>query len=55
MEPRDRPRPGDEASPKTSQTAENVCRRCVGRGTVDGKKCPECEGTGTNTTIVGDA
>jgi DnaJ-class molecular chaperone len=52
----DEQRPGDEASPADSQTAENVCRRCGGRGRLeDAQPCPECGGTGVVIETVGDA
>ncbi|MBC6716876.1 MAG: hypothetical protein ABJF67_07130 [Aurantimonas coralicida] len=48
-------RPGDEGNDNAPQTAENLCRRCGGSGTVDGEPCPECKGTGRIAEIVGDA
>jgi DnaJ-class molecular chaperone len=47
--------PGDEVAPDTPQSAENACRRCGGRGEVEGRACPDCDGTGIVTTLVGDA
>ena len=38
--------PGDEASPGTPGTGENICRHCGGSGEHDGKTCPVCGGTG---------
>ena len=49
------PSPGDETTPDAAQTAENTCRECGGTGTLQGKPCPGCEGTGTVTVTVGDA
>jgi hypothetical protein len=47
-EPKRRPEtnPGDEAPPGTAGTGENVCRACKGTGTIDGKPCAECGGSG---------
>ena len=43
----DRPEaPGDEAAPGTPGTGENLCRDCNGKGELDGKPCPTCNGTG---------
>jgi DnaJ-class molecular chaperone len=39
----------------SAQSGENTCRRCAGRGRVDGKPCSECAGTGKIITLVGDA
>ena len=47
--------PGDEAPAGTPGTAPNVCRKCGGTGTVEGRPCPECEGTGQVNTGVGGA
>jgi len=38
--------PGDEASPGTPGTGENICRHCGGTGEHDGTPCPVCAGTG---------
>jgi RecJ-like exonuclease len=34
-------------------TGENICRRCRGAGKVQGKSCPDCNGTGKVITGVG--
>lgn len=47
--------PGDEAPPGTPGSGENTCRKCEGSGTVDGKPCPECEGTGYVIVEIGGA
>lgn len=47
--------PGDEAPPGTPGTGENLCRRCGGSGTLDGKPCAECSGTGRVTVGIGGA
>jgi 4-carboxymuconolactone decarboxylase len=39
----------------SKQEGENVCPRCGGHGRVDGDTCPDCDGTGTVTEVVGDA
>jgi DnaJ-class molecular chaperone len=48
-------KPADEVSPGTEQSAENLCPRCSGSGTIDEEPCPDCDGTGKITTLVGDA
>jgi len=52
-EPRQPEHPGDEAAPGTPGTGEAVCRRCGGSGQVQGKPCPECDGTGKVTEGIG--
>jgi RecJ-like exonuclease len=47
--------PGDEAPRGTPGTGENVCRRCGGKGEVDGEVCPECQGSGTVIEGIGGA
>ena len=47
--------PGDEAPPGTPSTGEDVCRACGGSGKLDGRTCPECEGTGKVTVGIGGA
>jgi hypothetical protein len=47
--------PGDEAARGTPGAGENVCKRCGGSGKLEGKTCPECEGTGTVVVGVGGA
>lgn len=47
--------PGDEAPPGSAQTGENTCRECEGSGSVEGRPCSSCGGTGRVTEIVGDA
>lgn len=48
-------RPGDEAPPGSPQSGENLCRRCGGTGQVEDRPCPDCNGRGTTTVLVGDA
>jgi len=48
-------KPGDEAPAGSAGTGENVCRRCGGSGKVQGATCPECNGSGTVTVVVGGA
>lgn len=39
--------PGDEATPGTPGTGENICEMCHGSGkTASGSQCPNCGGTG---------
>ena len=47
--------PGDEAPPGTPGTGENVCRMCGGKGTVNGKTCPDCQGSGKVIEGIGGA
>ena len=47
--------PGNEASPKEAQTAENTCRRCRGTGRQGNEPCPECGGSAKVVETVGDA
>jgi len=47
--------PGDEAAPGTPGTGENVCRMCGGKGTVNGKTCPDCQGSGKVIEGIGGA
>ena len=47
--------PGDEVAPGTPQSGDNICRRCGGKGAIDDRPCSDCDGTGTVTTLVGDA
>lgn len=47
--------PGDEAPPGTPGTGENVCRTCGGKGQVNGRTCPECQGSGTVIEGIGGA
>jgi DnaJ-class molecular chaperone len=45
-----------EAVPEgTPASGENTCRACAGRGRVDGKTCPECDGSEKVVTPVGGA
>ncbi len=48
-------KPGDEVSPGTPQSGENLCPACGGSGEVGSRPCRECRGSGTVTTLVGDA
>ena len=47
--------PGDEAPPGTPGTGENICPVCSGKGTISGKTCDNCEGTGKVITGIGGA
>ena len=47
--------PGDEAPPGTPGTGENVCRMCGGKRQVNGRTCPECQGSGTVIEGIGGA
>lgn len=47
--------PGDEATPGTSGTGEDVCPTCHGSGRVDGRECEKCGGSGRITRVIGGA
>jgi len=48
--------PGDQGSPDTPGTGENVCRRCAGSGKIaGGAECPDCGGTGVVIEELGGA
>jgi hypothetical protein len=47
--------PGDEAPAGTPGTGEAICRRCGGKGRINGEPCPECEGTGKVIAGIGGA
>ena len=49
------PKPGDEAEAGTAQTGEGLCPLCDGRGSINGRQCQNCLGTGTIIVNVGDA
>jgi DnaJ-class molecular chaperone len=44
----------DEVKPDTPQSAPAICRRCKGTGRLNGAACPDCDGTGFVTVLVGD-
>jgi len=46
-------KPGDEASPGTPGTGEDLCPRCHGKGSVEGRPCSNCDGTGVIIRGVG--
>jgi DnaJ-class molecular chaperone len=43
----------DKVPPGAPGAGENVCRKCAGTGRVEGEKCPDCGGTGKETTGIG--
>lgn len=47
--------PGDEAPPGTPGTGEDTCRVCKGIGTVEGRPCDNCGGTGVVIEGIGGA
>lgn len=54
----DRQRPmkaGDEASPGTPGTGEALCPVCGGKGSINGRRCDECDGTGIVIQGIGGA
>ncbi|MGE5514546.1 MAG: hypothetical protein ACM31D_01870 [Bacteroidota bacterium] len=48
-------KPGDQAPPGTPGTGEALCPTCGGRGTLDGRPCVDCAGTGIVTQGIGGA
>jgi len=46
-------KPGDEATPGTPGTGDDVCPDCHGTGKLDGKPCATCAGSGTITRAMG--
>lgn len=55
QQPKPRPAPGDEASPGTPGTGEDICPQCNGKGRLDGKPCENCAGTGKIIRGIGGA
>jgi hypothetical protein len=49
------PAPGDDAPAGTPGTGEDICPECNGRGTKDGKRCANCEGSGRIVRGIGGA
>jgi RecJ-like exonuclease len=47
------PRPGDAAPKGTQGTGEAICPRCSGEGTIDGRTCDNCNGTGKVVEGIG--
>jgi hypothetical protein len=47
--------PGDQAPPGSPNAGENFCRKCSGKGTVNGEPCQYCAGTGKVVEGVGGA
>jgi hypothetical protein len=54
-EPAGKPLAGDDAAPGTPGTGEDVCPDCQGSGTLSGKPCETCEGTGIVIKGIGGA
>lgn len=48
-------KPGDEAPAGTPGTGEALCHDCGGSGTVAGRPCQTCAGTGIVTQAIGGA
>jgi DnaJ-class molecular chaperone len=51
----DTTKPGDEVAPGTPQSGQAICPACGGKGSVEGRSCESCRGSGTITALVGDA
>ena len=47
--------PGDQTPPGTAGTGENICRKCSGKGYVNGEQCEECGGSGKVVEGIGGA
>jgi DnaJ-class molecular chaperone len=47
--------PGDEATPGTPGTGEDICPVCHGTGKVSGADCKNCGGTGKIVEGIGGA
>lgn len=47
--------PGDDATPGTPGTGEDLCRECKGTGKINGRPCDNCGGTGIVTEGIGGA
>jgi DnaJ-class molecular chaperone len=47
--------PGDQAAPGTPGTGENICPQCSGKGSVEGRECERCGGSGKVIEGVGGA
>lgn len=45
----------EEVPEGTVGSGENACRKCEGKGSVEGRECPDCGGTGKVTTPIGGA
>jgi DnaJ-class molecular chaperone len=52
---RDESNPGDDASPGTAATGEDICPQCHGSGSVNGARCGNCGGSGRITEGIGGA
>lgn len=55
QDPNDGAKNPDAMPEGTPNSGETICRACAGRGQVDGKTCPECDGSGKVMTPVGGA
>ena len=57
--PSDQPAGGrampDRRAPMAPGTGENVCRMCGGKGMVNGRTCPDCQGSGKVISAIGGA
>jgi hypothetical protein len=47
--------PGDQAPPGTPGTGESLCPECSGKGSIEGKRCEACGGSGKVIEGVGGA
>jgi DnaJ-class molecular chaperone len=45
--------PGDEATPGTPGTGEDICPVCHGTGQQDGRPCTNCDGSGKIIAGIG--
>ena len=47
--------PGDEASPGSPATGEDICPDCKGSGRIDNRPCETCGGSGRIVRGIGGA
>lgn len=52
---REAAKPGDVARPGTPGTGEGLCPVCSGSGSIQGRPCDNCNGTGTVIQGIGGA
>lgn len=45
--------PGDDATPGTPGTGEDICPKCKGTGKLNGADCDNCGGTGKIVEGIG--
>ena len=53
--PRNDVHPGDEAPPGAPGAGEDICPECNGKGSISGRDCQNCGGTGKVIRGIGGA